>query len=95
MQGARDLIDLLDRQLAEIDGHIGQLVESLPPQREQLATIPGVDATAAWLVIAEIGTDMSRLGSHARLAAWAGVSPGNNDSAGKRRRGKSRRGKRY
>lgn len=95
IQGALDLIDLLDRQLAEIDVHLGQLVESLHPQLEQLDTIPGVDATAAWLVIAEIGTDMSRCGSHARLAAWAGVSPGNNESAGKRRRGKSRRGKRY
>jgi transposase len=54
-----------------------------------------VNATAAWLILAEIGTDMSRFGSHARLSSWAGVSPGNNESAGKRRRGKSRRGNRY
>jgi transposase len=95
IQGALDLIDLLDRQLATIDTQIGALVEPLQPQIAQLDTIPGVDATAAWLILAEIGTDMRRFGSHARLASWAGVSPGNNESAGKRRRGKSRRGNRY
>ena len=54
-----------------------------------------MDVTGAWQILAEIGTDMSRFGSAARLSAWAGVSPGNNESAGKRRRGKSRRGNRY
>jgi transposase len=95
MQGALDLIDLLDSQLANIATQIGALVEPLQPQIAQLDTLPGVDATAAWLILAEIGTDMRRFGSHARLALWAGVSPGNNESAGKRRRGKSRRGNRY
>ena len=95
MQGALALIALLERQLAAIAGPLGQWVESLPPQREHLDTIPGVAATAAWLVIAESGTAMRRWGSPARLAAWAGGSPGNNASAGKRRRGTRRRGKRY
>ena len=95
IQGALDLIDLLDSQLATIDTHIGVLVEPLQPQLAQLDTIPGLDAAAAWLILAEIGTDMHRFGSHTRLASWAGVSPGNNESAGKRRRGKSRRGNRY
>ena len=95
IQGALDLIDLLDTQIAQIDEQIEELVEPLRPQIDQLDTIPGVNATAAWLIIAEIGTDMSRFGSHARLSSWAGVSPGNNESAGKRRRGKSRRGNRY
>jgi transposase len=95
IQGALDLIDLLDGQLAAIDTQIGDVVAPLQPQIAQLDTIPGVDATAAWLILAEIGTDMTRFGSHARLASWAGVCPGNNESAGKRRRGKSRRGNRY
>jgi transposase len=95
IQGALDLIDLLNTQIAQIDEQIEELVEPLRPQIDQLDTIPGVNATAAWLIIAEIGTDMSRFGSHARLSSWAGVSPGNNESAGKRRRGKSRRGNRY
>jgi transposase len=95
IQGALDLIDLLDHQIAEIDVQIGELVEPLQPQIDQLDTIPGVEITAARLILAEIGTAMSHFGSHARLSSWAGVSPGNNESAGKRRRGKSRRGNRY
>jgi transposase len=54
-----------------------------------------VDATAARAILAEIGTDMSRFGTAARLASWAGVCPGNDESAGKRRRGKTRKGNRY
>lgn len=51
--------------------------------------------TAARAILAEIGSDMSRFGSAARLASWAGVCPGNNESAGKRRRGQTRKGNRY
>ena len=46
------------------------------------------------MLVAEIGTDMSRCGTAARLAAWAGVAPGNDESAGKRRFGKTRKGNR-
>jgi transposase len=95
IQGALELIDLLERQIAELDAHIGALVAPLEPQIAQLDTIPGLNVTAAREVLAEIGTEMSHFGSAARLAAWAGVSPGNNESAGKRRRGKSRKGHRY
>jgi transposase len=95
IQGALELIDLLERQIAELDAHIGELVAPLEPQIAQLDTIPGLNVTAARAVLAEIGTEMSHFGSAARLAAWAGVSPGNNESAGKRRRGKSRKGNRY
>jgi transposase len=65
------------------------------PQIEQLDSIPGVDATAARDILGEIGTDMSRFGSAARLASWARVSPGNNASAGKRRQGRTGKGNRY
>jgi transposase len=95
IQGALNLIDLVEAQLAELDARIATLIEPVQPQIEQLDSIPGVDVTGAWQILAEIGTDMSRFGSAARLAAWAGLSPGNNESAGKRRRGKSRRGNRY
>src|SRR5215831_17909217 len=57
--------------------------------------LAGLDKIAARDILAEIGTEMSRFGSAARLASWAGVCPGNNESAGKRRRGKSRKGNRY
>lgn len=59
-----------------------------------LDTIPGVDRRGAEMLVAEIGTDMSRFGTAARLAAWAGVAPGNDESAGKRRSGKTRKGNR-
>jgi transposase len=95
IQGALELIDLLERQITDLDGAIGELVAPLHPQITQLDTIPGLHETAARAILAESGTDMSRFGSAPRLAAWAGVSPGNNESAGKRRRGKSRKGNRY
>jgi transposase len=95
MQGALERIDLLDRQVAELDQQIGACVVPLQPQIAQLDSIPGVDQTAARAILAEIGTARPRFGSDTRLASWAGVCPGNNASAGKRRRGKSRRGHRY
>src|SRR5262245_6202703 len=61
-------------------------VAPLQAQIAQLDSIPGVD------IIAEIGTDMSRFGDAARLASWAGVCPGNHESAGKRYRGKTCKG---
>src|SRR5262249_16924393 len=67
----------------------------LDPYREQhklLMTIPGVNWQVAAVLIAEIGIDMSVWGNAYRLAAWAGVCPGNNESAGKHKAGKARRG---
>ena len=90
-----ELIDLLERQIAALNEQIRLLIEPLLPQIEQLDSIPGVDATAARDILGEIGTDMSRFGSAARLASWAKISPGNNASAGKRRPGRTGKGNRY
>jgi transposase len=95
VQASLELIDLLDRQIADLDRQIGDVVAPLHPQIAQLDSIPGVDETAARAILAEIGTDMSRFGTDARLASWAKVCPGNDESAGKRRRGKTRKGNRY
>jgi len=59
---------------------------------ELLDTIPGIDRWLAEVIVAEMGIDMSRFPSHKHLASWAGVSPGNNESAGKRRSGKTLQG---
>ena len=59
-----------------------------------LDTIPGVDQRGAELLVAEWGTDMTRFGTAARLAAWTGVASGNDESAGKHRSGKTRQGNR-
>jgi transposase len=59
---------------------------------ERLVTIPGIGQRTAEILVAEIGTDMSRFPSAKHLAAWAGMAPSNNESAGKRRNGKTRKG---
>jgi transposase len=59
---------------------------------ELLDTIPGVDHRGAELIVAEIGIDMTHFGTAPRLAAWAGVVPGNNESAGKQRSSRTRKG---
>jgi len=94
IQSALELIDLLERHIAQLDERIGELVQPLQAQIEQLISIPGVQERAARDVMGDIGTDMSRCGSAARFASWAGVAPGNNESAGKRRRGQTRPGNR-
>jgi transposase len=80
---------------ADLDALDARLREKLAPYETFLALlmqIPGVDWVIAATIIAEIGVDMSVFLSAAHLAAWAGVCPGNHESAGKRLRGKSRRG---
>jgi transposase len=57
-----------------------------------LMTIPGISRRVAEVVLAEIGTDMSRFATHQHLASWAGLCPGNNESAGKRRSGRTAQG---
>ena len=60
-----------------------------------LDTIPGVDKRTAELLIAEIGADMSVFPTHRHLASWAGICPGQNESAGKKRSGKTRKGSKW
>ena len=72
-----------------------RLVQGMAEQKgliEALQTIPGVDELAALLLLAEIGDDMEVFSSPERLAAWAGVCPANNESAGKHKAGKKRKG---
>jgi transposase len=88
-------IELLERQIAELDEQIRRRIEPFLPQLEQLDRLPGVEATAARDLVGERGPAMRRLGSAARLASWAKVSPGNNASAGKRRQGRTGTGNRY
>jgi transposase len=59
-----------------------------------LDTMPGIDQRGAEVIVAEIGIDMARFETAPRLAAWAGAAPGNDESAGKQRSGKTRQGNR-
>ena len=64
-------------------------------QIRRLCTIPGVDFTTAAVILAEVGFDMTRFADAAQLASWAGLCPGNNESAGKRFSSRTRKGNRY
>ena len=57
-----------------------------------LQTLPGIDEQGAAMLLVEIGADMSVFGSAERLASWVGICPGNNESAGKRKTGRIRKG---
>jgi transposase len=59
---------------------------------QRLSTIPGIKRRLAEVILAEIGTDMSRFPSAGHLASWAGICPGNHESAGKRLTGRTRKG---
>jgi transposase len=83
---------VIEGDLRTLDARIEERVQPFQAQRRLLQQIPGVDALIAVTVIAEIGIDMSVFGNAMRLAAWAGVCPGNHQSAGKRKSGATRRG---
>ena len=67
------------------------LLQGLAPYQAMRSTIPGLDETGAALLLVEIGDDMSAFGTPERLASWAGVCPGNNESTGKKKTGKTRK----
>jgi transposase len=85
-------IDVLEQSLTELDAYI--LGAMLPYQwaHRLLQTIPGIDQIASALILIEIGDDMTRFGSADRIAAWAALCPGNNESAGKRKKGRIGKG---
>jgi transposase len=85
------LDETLDRLTAEIDGRLGPFASMLA----NLDTIPGVDRIGAISIVAETGGDMSRFPSAGHLCSWGAMCPGQNESAGKRRSGKTRKGNRY
>ena len=93
-----DLVTELDALDVRIEAFRDTLVTELTPwqrQLELLKTMPGVDMTAAADIFAELGPDLTVFGSAERLAAWAGVCPGNHESAGKRKPTRTRRGRRH
>ena len=93
-------IDQLDRELAKIGEIIGDptaerpdgLIAPFAAQIRLLCTIPGIGPRIAVALIGEIGVDMSRFPSPHHLSAWAGLAPGNNESAGRRKRSRRRKG---
>ena len=93
-----ELLQQIESIEARITRFEARLLEALRAQRDTLAllqTLPGVDLIGAAMLLVEIGSDMSVFGCPERLASWVGMCPGNNESAGKRKSGKMRKGNPY
>ena len=92
LQMQLERLEQVGEHLAALDRRIDQQLAPLRDAHERLKTIPGIDRIVAVRVIAEIGVDMTVFHSAASLASWAGVCPGNHESAGKRHKGTARPG---
>ena len=88
-------LDFLDEQIANLSEAIAEQIAPFEKAVELLCTIHGVQRRTAEVIIAEIGVDMSIFPTAKQLASWAGQCPGNDQSAGKRRSGKSRKGSKW
>lgn len=85
-------IDFLDETIERLDAEIKERMRPFEEKARRLDTIPGIDDRTIEVVIGAIGVDMSRFPSEKHLVSWAGICPGNNESAGKRKSGKTREG---
>lgn len=89
-----DMTDHLDGVIARLDAQVEVMTDPFRAQVEALCTIPGVGERIAQVIISEIGVDMSRFPTPGHLASWAGLCPGNNESAGKHGNTRTRKGNR-
>lgn len=90
-----DHISFLEDSIERINSEVDKLMAPFSQQITLLDAIPGINKRAAETILAEIGTDMERFPSERHLASWAGMCPGNNESAGKRLSGKTRKGSKW
>ena len=85
-------IEQIEQRINRMDQYLLDGLRAWQPQLNLLQTIPGIDIQGAAMLLVEIGADMTVFGSAERLASWVGICPGNNESAGKRKSGRIRRG---
>ena len=88
-------IDFLAGQIAHLDEAIYRKLQSYQKEFKVICSVPGFNDINSASMIAEIGVDMSRFPDENHLSSWAAICPGNNESAGKRKSGKTRRGNNY
>ena len=85
-------IEYLDQTISELSEEVEERIRPFARQRELLCTIPGVAERTAEVILAEFGSDVSRFPTHRHAASWAAICPGHDESAGKSRSGKTRKG---
>lgn len=85
-------IEYLEATMARFEQQLLVGLALWEPQMSLLETVPGIDRLGAAMLLVEIGADMDSFGSAERLASWVGICPGNNESAGKRKSGRTRQG---
>jgi transposase len=90
-----DRIDAISRDITTLSSRIEQVMAPFRDQLTRLDGIPGISRRVAEVIIAETGGDMSRFPTAGHLASWAGVSPGNHESGGRRKSGKTTKGNRW
>jgi transposase len=88
-------IDYLDEAIARLSVEVERKIAPFSEAVTLLDTIPGVDQRTAETLVAETGADMARFPGAAHLASWAGICPGNNESAGKHGVGRMRKGSKW
>jgi transposase len=85
-------VDYLEQAIDTVSRRVEDMLMPVAPAIKVLVSIPGIERRTAEVVVAEIGTDMSRFATSRHLASWAGLCPGNNESAGKRKHGRTTKG---
>jgi len=91
----RTQLSHIEESIERLSARIEEVIAPFAEEVKLLDTIPGVARRTAEVIIAECGPDMSRFPSASHLASWAGMCPGNNESGGKRRSGKTRKGSKW
>ncbi len=90
-----DHIDDMTRRIKDLDDIIDSEMKGYEDAIKKIDELPGIGKRSAEVIIAEIGIDMSRFPTDAHLASWSGLCPGNNESAGKRKSGKTNKGSKH